>query len=182
MRRVVTGHTKEGKSVFVRDEPCPTGHAVEGVPNFRIDLVWGTDGVPTIPIDGKTDPTAKPRPFFPAPGGTSCVVVTFPPTSEIEKAAANPAALEAAQKKFYANFPGLGDTMDPAEPGMHASKTVDYGIIVKGTLELTLDDGKKVTLKPGDVVVQNGTRHAWHNPSATETTVAVYVVVGANQA
>jgi len=30
-------------------------------------------------------------------------------------------------------------------------------------LGLELDDGLEVTLGPGDVVVQNGTRHRWHN-------------------
>ena len=32
-----------------------------------------------------------------------------------------------------------------------------------GAIWLELDDGKIVHLKRGDVVVQNGTRHAWRN-------------------
>jgi hypothetical protein len=38
---------------------------------------------------------------------------------------------------------------------------VDYGIVLEGEVWLELDDGKQVHLKPHDVVVQNGTRHAW---------------------
>jgi hypothetical protein len=30
---------------------------------------------------------------------------------------------------------------------------------------LELDDGAEVVLKAGDCVIQNGTRHAWHNRS-----------------
>ena len=72
MRRVVTGH--EG-------EP-PHGVALRGVPRFRIDEVWSVVGVPTLPpVSG--EPTTQRHPFFPAPGGTGFVVVTFPPESDV---------------------------------------------------------------------------------------------------
>jgi mannose-6-phosphate isomerase-like protein (cupin superfamily) len=177
-RRVVTGHTAEGKSVFVRDEECPHGAALEGVPNFRIDQIWTTEGMPRVPAEGG-DPTAKRSPFFPAPGGTRFLVVTFPPEKDLERAAAG-GNLEAAQQAFYANFPGLGDTMDPSQPGMHTSQTVDYGTVIKGRIELELDDGKKVVIGPGDFVVQNGTRHAWRNVGDGEAVMA-FVVIGANK-
>ena len=35
------------------------------------------------------------------------------------------------------------------------------------TVCLELDNGAEVTLEPGDVVVQNGTRHRWHNRGNT---------------
>ena len=37
------------------------------------------------------------------------------------------------------------------------------------------DDGAKVTLHPGDTVVQNGTRRRWHNPGDTTARVAVFM-------
>lgn len=36
-------------------------------------------------------------------------------------------------------------------------------IIISGELELELDDGSVRKLKAGDVVVQRGTNHRWHN-------------------
>ena len=45
---------------------------------------------------------------------------------------------------------------------------------------LELDDGATVTLNPGDTVVQNGTRHRWHNPG-TVPAVVVAVLIGANR-
>ena len=42
---------------------------------------------------------------------------------------------------------------------------------------MELDDGAMVTLHPGDVVVQNGTRHAWHN-AGEERAVLAAVLVG----
>lgn len=179
MRRVVTGHTAEGRSVFSRDEEVPHGAAMEGVPRFRIDLVWGAGGVPRLPADG-SDPTAAATPFFPAPGGTRFCVVTFPPTSDLEKAVASGVDLAAAEKGFYACFPGLPDHMESDAPGMHTTQTVDYGVVLRGELCLELDDGAKVRLRPGDCVVQNGTRHAWRNESDRECVMA-FVIVGAEK-
>ncbi|GFZ47206.1 hypothetical protein JCM24511_04949 [Saitozyma sp. JCM 24511] len=47
----------------------------------------------------------------------------------------------------------------------HRTVSLDYGIVVAGTIHLELDDGAERLLKPGDVVVQQGTMHAWHNRS-----------------
>ena len=48
---------------------------------------------------------------------------------------------------------------------MHRTATLDFEYIIEGTLTLELDDGVEVELGPGDVVVQNGTRHRWSNRS-----------------
>ena len=52
----------------------------------------------------------------------------------------------------------------PQTPGMHATDTIDYGVVVRGEMTLELDDGQIVHLRQGDCVVQNGTRHRWRNP------------------
>ena len=44
---------------------------------------------------------------------------------------------------------------------MHRTETLDYAILLKGECDLELDDGKRVPMKPGDIVVQRGTMHAW---------------------
>ena len=49
---------------------------------------------------------------------------------------------------------------------MHRTRTLDYVVVIEGELVLILDDSE-VTLKPGDVVVQRGTDHAWENRSDT---------------
>ena len=53
--------------------------------------------------------------------------------------------------------------MDPSDPGMHTTDTIDFEVVLEGTIVLELDDGAEVTLNPGDTVVQNGTRHRWRN-------------------
>jgi mannose-6-phosphate isomerase-like protein (cupin superfamily) len=67
---------------------------------------------------------------------------------------------------------------DPANPGMHRTPSIDYDIVLTGTVGLELDDGTEVTLGPGDVVVQNGTRHRWHNRGDVTARVAS-VMIGA---
>jgi uncharacterized cupin superfamily protein len=41
---------------------------------------------------------------------------------------------------------------------------VDYGVVIEGEIVLVLDDSE-VNLKPGSVVIQRGTNHAWANRS-----------------
>jgi mannose-6-phosphate isomerase-like protein (cupin superfamily) len=67
--------------------------------------------------------------------------------------------------------------MAPDRPGMHVTDTVDYAIIMSGHPTLELEDGAEVTVGPGDVVVQTGTRHAWHN-RGPEPVVMYGLIVG----
>ncbi len=56
---------------------------------------------------------------------------------------------------------------------MHRTQTLDYVVVIEGELVLILDDSE-VTLKPGDVVVQRGTDHAWENRSNTIARAAFF--------
>ena len=57
---------------------------------------------------------------------------------------------------------------------MHRTATLDYDVVLEGTIGLELDNGIEVMLHAGDIVVQNGTRHRWHNRG---TTIARYLAV-----
>lgn len=59
---------------------------------------------------------------------------------------------------------------------LHRTVTIDYGVHISGDLELVLDSGEARRLKPGDVVVQRGTNHAWRNPHPTETARAFFAM------
>jgi uncharacterized cupin superfamily protein len=47
---------------------------------------------------------------------------------------------------------------------MHRTKTVDYGIVLEGEITLVLDREETI-IRAGDIVIQNGTNHAWANRS-----------------
>jgi quercetin dioxygenase-like cupin family protein len=70
-------------------------------------------------------------------------------------------------------------TLDPgAHDEMHATDTVDYAIVIDGSVTLHLTDAEPVRLSQGDVVVQCGAQHLWQNHSDAPATVA-FVVIGA---
>lgn len=48
---------------------------------------------------------------------------------------------------------------------LHRTQSLDYGVVLEGSVELLLDSGEKVLMHRGDVAVQRGTLHGFRNPS-----------------
>lgn len=70
--------------------------------------------------------------------------------------------------------------MVPGLPSpMHRTFSIDYGVIISGQVELTLDGGETVLLEAGDIVVQRGTNHLWRNPSATAIARVAFILIEA---
>ncbi|KAI1634867.1 hypothetical protein F4809DRAFT_664995 [Biscogniauxia mediterranea] len=46
---------------------------------------------------------------------------------------------------------------------LHRSISLDYVIVQKGPVVLTLDDGSKTKVNEGEIVVQQATMHGWSN-------------------
>ncbi|KAM0261410.1 hypothetical protein ACHAQJ_002263 [Trichoderma viride] len=59
---------------------------------------------------------------------------------------------------------------------MHRTRSLDYGIVVHGTVEAIMESREKRLMKPGDVCIQRGTSHAWKNTSDTEWARMVFVL------
>jgi quercetin dioxygenase-like cupin family protein len=53
-----------------------------------------------------------------------------------------------------------------ARSPMHRTESLDYGICLEGECDMELDGGDVVTVRAGDVVIQRGTNHVWHNRTA----------------
>lgn len=169
VRRVVTGKIRSGKAVVVDDdEVAPI--VVSLLPGAEFHRIWGCDSVPEVPM---SDENTQPKNWFPPPGGFRFALVTLPPDT-----ATLPGELdtEEALGEFEEKLPGFAEVMEPDSPGMHMSDSVDVVLIVSGQAILELDDGAQVTLGAGDCVVQNGTRHAWRNPTSQPCTMAAAVV------
>jgi mannose-6-phosphate isomerase-like protein (cupin superfamily) len=173
VRRVVTGHSPEGKAVFVSDDKVAAAATGQGSAG-GIHQLWGSDETPTFPDDGRRPSQSA---FFPPVGGYRFVVVTMPPGGARRAPQGDP---EATRSESERRFPGLASHMEADNPGMHTTDTVDFEYIVSGEIVLELDDGAEVVLGPGDTVVQNGTRHRWHNRS-DEPAVYVAFLVGAHR-
>jgi len=164
----------DGKSVVVADnqvEPI----AVSLMPGVEFHRLWGANAAPTLPTGGEPPDQNG---YFPPPGGYRFGFFTLPPEST---AVPEGLDLEAALAEFQAKLPGLMEATEPDHPGMHTTDTVDLDLVISGEVWLELDDGAEVHLRAGDCVVQNGTRHAWHN-RASEPAVLFFSILGAERA
>jgi len=166
IRRVVTGQTNGGKSIFVSDEEVEPA-TLRLLPGAEFHRIWGSDEPVVLPADGSAPPAPR---YFPPPGGFRFIFFTLGPQGVSAPADLDvPAALQELGEKL----PGLAEAMEPDDPGMHTTDTVDFDLVVSGEVWLELDDGAEVRLGPGDCVVQNGTRHRWHNRTPEPCVIAV---------
>jgi mannose-6-phosphate isomerase-like protein (cupin superfamily) len=169
IRRVVTGHDERTKAVFVSDERIPPVTLALS-PGTEFHRLWGADQAPTFPDAGLSP--SQPA-YFPPVGGFRFGFFTLPP-----EGTAPPAELDlaAAVAEAEEKLPGLVAHMEPDSPGMHTTDTVDFEVVISGEVVLELDDGVETVLRPGDTVVQNGTRHRWRNRGAEPAVLAVFLV------
>ncbi|HZF14631.1 MAG TPA: cupin domain-containing protein [Steroidobacteraceae bacterium] len=144
-RRVVTGHDAGGKSIVLSDGPPPQNHPMRGAGiGAEFFEIWNS-----------------PR--------------TVPQLTSVE-------AHEPNHREFT-TMPTAGHLLRilevyPLKDGgkrtvMHRTKTLDYVVVIEGELALILEDSE-VILKPGDVVVQRGTNHAWENRGSTTARAAFF--------
>jgi Cupin domain len=138
VRQIVTGHDAKGRAVFVRD------HQVDGMPIpglGELAFLWNADEPATYPNSG--DNPAAPG-IFPPVGGIRFIMSTYLPGGVVAPEPTPEMHIE-----------------DGDEPGFHRTDTTDFGVVLSGNIVAELDDGAEVLLSPGDVLVQNGTRHRW---------------------
>jgi hypothetical protein len=177
IRRVVTGHDKDGKAVIVSDGVTPVVFEIPQRPGYSANEIWVTNAMPAL-IDEAGEPTDRPRSITPPPNGTVCRVVEFPPEASfiasMDKATAKAAFSSFGSEEAYS------EEGEQPHPLMHRTKTVDYGIVLSGEIYLVLDKGETL-LKAGDVVVQRGTNHAWSNRSDKPCRMAFILVDGKYQ-
>ena len=168
MRRIITGHNAEGKSVITIDGP-PARSLSEN--EGGLYELWNTDGneINTLDDIDRADSEVL---LSPPVGGTKFRYFQINPTPEGVPADLIEAATAAAFEKMGAAHHRVDTTRHPA---MHKTKTIDYIILLKGDVTLLLDE-EEVDLKPFDVVVQRGTNHAWVN-NGSETALFIAVLI-----
>jgi mannose-6-phosphate isomerase-like protein (cupin superfamily) len=171
IRRVISGLDSAGRSVFV-DDNAIAGYEPAAAPGTIYYLIWGDDGPVRV---GGTFSLPRYHNFFPDANGFRFFISVIPPQSEIETPS-DAAADEAALAEFEHVLPGLRSYMEPEAPGMHTTDTVDIDLILEGEVALELDGEVIRTVKAGEVIVQVGARHRWHNYGAAPVRMASFVV------
>jgi mannose-6-phosphate isomerase-like protein (cupin superfamily) len=160
MRRIVTGHDAQGRSVFVIDGPPTAAGAF-----------WLTDAAPAD--NKKADDAAQlVRGLEPPRAGTIFRYALIPP----EDPKVTPEERERITARMFEQMGAAHCRPDTSRhPAMHKTRTVDYVILLSGEVTLLLDKGE-VDLKPFDVVVQRGTNHAWVNKGKEPALIAAVLV------
>jgi mannose-6-phosphate isomerase-like protein (cupin superfamily) len=163
---VVTGVSESGQATFVSDGPIELLAAHLLPPG--IEEVWGFDGQPNT---STATAVSAPERYFPPAAGFRVRVISFRPDGQTKLTPAQAAEVGELLVGLH------GDAeWDDATPGMHATRTIDVGVILEGSVELELDSGEVTTLAVGDWYVQNGTRHRWRNASGSNCRVAIFMV------
>jgi quercetin dioxygenase-like cupin family protein len=136
-RRVITGHDGSGKAIIIADEQLAGSGLAED--------------------EGRTDAT-----FFNLWATREMPVDNSDAALDRQREGSRPTIVGSGAGtvlRIGLLGPGLRSPM-------HRTQSLDYGICLDGECDLELDSGAVVTLKAGDVVIQRGTSHVWHNRSA----------------
>ncbi len=150
-RRIVTG-IKDNKSVIIEDQIVT--NVQEHFKELFISDIWSTQQTPA----NLGDEVQIPNTIFPntPKNGTYFRYVSIPPDKDL----------------------GIEEVKGQPHPLMHQTDTLDYIIILSGELVLIMDEGETI-LKPGDIVIQRGTNHAWSNRS-NEPCIQLAILIDAS--
>ena len=167
-RRVVTGHDAKGKAVVLIDGAAPNAKLRKAT-GLTSTLLWVTDRSPAD-NSGSADAAEREIGVAPPPRGSIFRVVDFPPSVDFG------VVDNAAMLREMGIGAGQGDARHAA---MHRTKSIDYAVVISGEIDMLLDESE-VHLKAGDVLVQQGTNHAWVN-NGRETCRIAFILIDAQE-
>ena len=167
IRRVVTGHDANGTAIIARDGDAENVR-VRAANGLTSTLLWVEDETPSDNT-GDADKADCEIGVAPPDGGSVFRIVEFVPDDD--------SVSNAEMKRELGLDPDDGAPV--RHPGMHRTRSIDYGIVLSGEIDMLVDDGE-VHLKAGDVVVQRGTNHAWAN-RGTEPCRMAFVLIDAKE-
>lgn len=149
-RRVVTGTNPDGKSAVLFDSSIPLVDKQSGVGGARQEDRGGAASSVTWTTKG-----------FPVDNNDD--------SSDAGLVKVNTAVDDGTVLRIVQYAPGV-------KPRHHRTDSIDYAIVMSGSIELELDT-ETVKLATGDVLVQRGTIHNWINNGSEPCTMA-YILIG----
>src|SRR3954468_20649034 len=164
VRRIVTGH-RDGKSVVLFDSAAPN-QKLRQASGLVSTLLWVTDATPAD-LSGAADRSLREIGVPPPANGTVFRVFDFPPESA------------ARSREAILEEMGVSDHGGARHAAMHRTRSVDYALVLEGEIDMLLDESE-VHLVAGDVLVQQGTNHAWVNRGTRPCRMA-FVLVDAKE-
>jgi hypothetical protein len=168
-RIVIATTNANGRSDIASDAPVTQWRSVAERPGYRVSDIWALFESPA-PLKAPSR-VSEHRGLLPPKNGNVLRILDYPP---------EPSDPVARQKMFDALFTKLfPDGHDrPAgarHPGMHATDTFDYAIVLAGEIYAVMEE-REVLLRTGDILVQCGSMHAWSNRSDSYARLAVVLI------
>ncbi len=169
LRRIITANSPEGRSDAVIDGgPAKILAVDEG----GLAEIW-TAALGASLLEGGDSLAKEDVRLEPAPGAVKVRWFTVP----VEDKNATAEDREAQAAFGFAACGASAARVDTSRhPMMHKTGTLDVIILIRGDVDLLLDEGDVRSMKPGDVVIQRATNHAWVNRGA-ETALLVAVLI-----
>ena len=121
---------------------------------------------------------------IPTPAGTSALTLLWTtPTLPVD----NDDATDGGDRQVGLTLPGgsvfrVVDMLPGTRAPMHRTNSLDYGIVISGSIELVLDDDSSTLIEAGGIIIQRGTIHSWYNPSPDVTARVAFVLLDASPA
>ena len=164
VRRIVTGHNAEGRSIIVSDGATPNVSAVASSP-LVAQVLWATgraaaDGSEPAPVGHKFG--------FHSEDGSIIRIVDFPPDD----------VYDVGKLTEFLDENEVRDTGKPRHFWFHKTESLDYAIVLEGEIYALLDEDEAL-MKAGDVLIQRATNHSWSNRSGKPCRMA-FVLLGLN--
>ena len=167
VRRIVTGHDASGKAIVVMDGPAPN-QRVRAATGLASTLLWVTEESPAD-VSSNADRADRESPVAPPPRGSILRVVDFPPAGDT-----GGVSHEQVLKEMGLHHEG-GKKL--RHPFMHRTRSIDYAICLEGEIDMLLDESE-VTMRAGDIMVQQATYHAWVNNSKSNCRICFVLIDG----
>jgi hypothetical protein len=155
LRRVITGDDASGKSTIIIDGPPADAAITQG--RGGLLEIW-TDSVTAALNPKETADCGKGKVVLSPPHQSVkvrwFVIEPIPPGTPKE-------ALDAATRAAFAGFGAEHHIIDQSRhSAMHETHSLDIICLLKGDVTLILEGGE-TPIKPGQIVIQRGTNHAW---------------------
>jgi len=171
-RRVVTGHNANGVATVIMDSKADCILQRPNRPGVTLTNLWQNDKMPAA-MERHDDPVTGPLILQPPKNGSVFRIVQFDPE--------NPEELAKLDGKSAFSEMGAGANIveGARHPFMHRTDSLDYTVVLSGEIYMMMDEDEFL-LKSGDVVVQQGTNHAWSN-RGTEPCLIAFILVDAEK-
>ena len=174
LRRIITDDSEEGRSQILVDGEAAKLLAIE---ETGLAEIWSASLTPGKLLDATDLLAAEDLKLEPDAGAVKIRWFSVPPEDDGRSGQEK----EAAAAMAFAAVGAAHCRVDTGRhPAMHKTDSLDVIILIKGAVDMLLDDGEAKSLKPGDVVIQKATNHAWVN-HGDETALLVAVLINAGK-